>query len=315
MAISVQCPACQKGLKTKEEMAGKRIKCPLCGHVFAVPETALTSEAPLPAKPRLAAETSTSLARGGGAGNGNVTANQSASVEALRPAFKKQEVPDDMVDKILEELEPGEKVLWIGRCVPEDILARYKSLYDRIGSIKKLARWLFIGAVALPVIALLACGLTINFLIGALVGVGGAVFLAGCGGIALLIAGGIGKSQHKAENEQETRPCYVVTAKRVLIHCGTWDQDGGQFQIYLPNDLKAMRRVDSQFTEGVGDLIFKKTTVRDGGSKLVRRSTGTTVGHRPGATIEYEYGMKSVPNAKAVERLIRERLLGEKGAS
>jgi hypothetical protein len=239
-------------------------------------------------------------------------AKTSGPFEGLRPAFKKHEVPDDMIDRIFEELEADEKVLWIGRCVPEDILARYKGLYDKIGFLKKLARWLFIGAIGLPLLALLACGLLINFLIGALVAVGGGVFLAGCGGIVLLIAGAIGKSKHKAENEQGTRPCYMVTAKRVLFHCGTWDQDGGQFQIYLPKDLTAMRRVDSQFTQGVGDLIFKKTTTRDAGSRLVSGSTGTTVGHRPGATIEYEYGMKSIPKVKAVERLIRERLLGEK---
>ena len=235
--------------------------------------------------------------------------------EELRPAFKKQQVPDDMIDRIFEELEPGEKLLWIGRCVPEDILARYKGLYDRISTLKKLARWLFIGAVALPLVALLACGLLINFLFGGLLAVGGGVFLACCGGIALMIAGGIGKSKHRAENEQETRPCYVVTARRVLFHCGTWDQDGGQFQVYLPQDLTAMRRVDSQFTEGVGDLIFKKTKVRGAGTSLVSRSTGTTVGHRAGHTIEYEYGMKSIPKVKAVERLIREQLLGQKGAS
>ena len=242
-------------------------------------------------------------------------AKNSSPFEEVRPAFKKQEVPDDMIDRIFEELEPAEKLLWIGRCDPEDILARYKGLYDKISTLKTAAKWLFISAAAVPVLALLACGLMINFLVGALAGVGVAVFLAGVGGILLMIAGGIGKSKHKAENEQDTRPCYLVTTKRVLFHCGTWDQDGGQFQIYLPNDLKAIRRIDSKFTEGVGDLIFKKTTVRDAGSRLVRQSTGTTVGHRPGATIEYEYGMKSVPKVKAVERLIRERLLGEKGAS
>jgi predicted RNA-binding Zn-ribbon protein involved in translation (DUF1610 family) len=49
MAISVQCPACQKLLKAEEESAGKRIKCPSCGEVLAVP-VAATVSAPAPAE-------------------------------------------------------------------------------------------------------------------------------------------------------------------------------------------------------------------------------------------------------------------------
>ena len=37
MSISVQCPACKKNLKTKDELAGKRVKCPGCGYVILVP--------------------------------------------------------------------------------------------------------------------------------------------------------------------------------------------------------------------------------------------------------------------------------------
>jgi DNA-directed RNA polymerase subunit RPC12/RpoP len=37
MSISVQCPGCEKKLKTKDELAGKRVKCPGCGQVILVP--------------------------------------------------------------------------------------------------------------------------------------------------------------------------------------------------------------------------------------------------------------------------------------
>lgn len=37
MPISVQCPGCGKGLHGKDELAGKRVKCPKCGHEFAFP--------------------------------------------------------------------------------------------------------------------------------------------------------------------------------------------------------------------------------------------------------------------------------------
>lgn len=37
MSISVQCTGCKKSFKTKDEFAGRRIKCPGCGQVLAVP--------------------------------------------------------------------------------------------------------------------------------------------------------------------------------------------------------------------------------------------------------------------------------------
>jgi hypothetical protein len=35
--ISVQCPACQKKLKARDDLAGKRIKCPACGQPVLIP--------------------------------------------------------------------------------------------------------------------------------------------------------------------------------------------------------------------------------------------------------------------------------------
>jgi len=230
----------------------------------------------------------------------------------LRPAFEKEGVPDPMIDKLCGELEQGEKVLWIGRCVPEDIARRSEVQYQRAARVKKLCRGLMIGAGALAVVALFGCGLAINFLIGILAAVAMLIMGGAFGGIGMMITSAVGKSKYKLEHEQDTRPCYVVTSKRVLIHCGTWYQDGGEFQQYGPNELKAMQRVDSKDTEGVGDLIFSKGSVRTGDTRLVWKSTGMTAGHRPGGTIEYTYGMMSIPKVKAVERLIRERLLGEK---
>lgn len=37
MAISIQCPDCEKKLKAKDELAGKRVKCPACGQLISVP--------------------------------------------------------------------------------------------------------------------------------------------------------------------------------------------------------------------------------------------------------------------------------------
>jgi predicted RNA-binding Zn-ribbon protein involved in translation (DUF1610 family) len=46
MAISLQCPGCQKRLKARDELAGKRIKCPSCGGIVPVPVAASTDEPP-----------------------------------------------------------------------------------------------------------------------------------------------------------------------------------------------------------------------------------------------------------------------------
>ncbi len=35
--IAFQCPGCGKKLKTKAELAGKKIKCPECGNAVVVP--------------------------------------------------------------------------------------------------------------------------------------------------------------------------------------------------------------------------------------------------------------------------------------
>jgi hypothetical protein len=239
-------------------------------------------------------------------------AGETKPFAGLRPAFQKEGVPDHMIDKLCGELGQGEKVLWIGRCVPDDIAAKSKVEYERAARVQKLCRGLMIGGCALAVVAFFGCGLVINFLIGALAAVATIIMGFAFGGIGMMITGAVNKSKYKLEHEQDTRPCYVVTSQRILIHCGTWHQDGGEFQQYAPKDLKAMQRVDSKHTEGVGDLIFNKSKVQMGGTRLVNKATGVTVGHRPGGTIEYTYGMMSIPKVKAVERLIRERLLGEK---
>ena len=37
MPISLTCPSCERGLKVKDELAGRKIKCPKCSEVIAVP--------------------------------------------------------------------------------------------------------------------------------------------------------------------------------------------------------------------------------------------------------------------------------------
>lgn len=53
MAIALACPACKRALKVKDELAGRRIKCPGCATVLPVPgKKAATEESVTAKKPR-----------------------------------------------------------------------------------------------------------------------------------------------------------------------------------------------------------------------------------------------------------------------
>lgn len=47
MAIEFRCAQCDKKLKVKDELAGKKIKCPGCGEATAVPKAAAPAKQPL----------------------------------------------------------------------------------------------------------------------------------------------------------------------------------------------------------------------------------------------------------------------------
>jgi len=40
MPIMVSCPSCEADLRVKDELAGRRVKCPKCGNAFTIPQGA-----------------------------------------------------------------------------------------------------------------------------------------------------------------------------------------------------------------------------------------------------------------------------------
>ncbi len=50
MAISLTCPSCERALKVKDELAGRKIKCPACGSVITVIAKEANSDARITAK-------------------------------------------------------------------------------------------------------------------------------------------------------------------------------------------------------------------------------------------------------------------------
>lgn len=77
MSISAQCPNCDKKLKAKDELAGKRIKCPGCGQVLSVPAAPTPSE-PKAAEPAPAPQAQASI--GDHAGNHGKDASVAGSI-------------------------------------------------------------------------------------------------------------------------------------------------------------------------------------------------------------------------------------------
>src|SRR5438309_2163854 len=51
MAETIACPGCQTKLKLRPEYAGKKIRCPRCAHLIAVPRNPAAVGAGKPAKP------------------------------------------------------------------------------------------------------------------------------------------------------------------------------------------------------------------------------------------------------------------------
>src|SRR5215510_12319516 len=50
MALLAPCPACQSKLSVPEELAGKKVRCAKCAHIFVVPLPAAVPPQPLVAE-------------------------------------------------------------------------------------------------------------------------------------------------------------------------------------------------------------------------------------------------------------------------
>lgn len=70
MPIEFRCPGCSKLLRTPDESAGKRAKCPQCGEIAGVPLTSQLDSAPLVSSP-FAQATATNPFGDSGTGTGN----------------------------------------------------------------------------------------------------------------------------------------------------------------------------------------------------------------------------------------------------
>jgi hypothetical protein len=263
MPISVSCP-CGARLKAPDNLAGKNIKCPKCAVVIKVGAAPVVAAAAkvgaAPAKPVALAE---------------------VDVKDKPPAA---ELPDDLRSEVEEELQTGERIVWIGQPVPRVVFWR-NILYAVMGVVL-----LGLGGFAI-LLALGKAALLQDF------GEHGLVFFAGAAGFT--IAGVCLVLVPFSKSRRARRDVYLLTNKRAIV----WTQEffKRNKEPYLPSALVNLRSAGSWLGGGVGDVIFRtKVTIH---VETSRR--GPTTETRS----ETRFGFLAVERHKDVERMVRETLV------
>jgi hypothetical protein len=263
--VSITC-ACGVTIEAPASLAGKSVKCPECSAAVSVP-------AP------------------------EFDAGAAAHHEPYR---EDGTVPADLKAKTLAELDPREKVVWMGQPVPALIFVRGSA-------------WLVIAGIGL----LITAGWFIN-----------ALLPAKAADAALqqkAVAQQAGKTAAAPKKESgpnlliplvfscvwlglasvpvvqwhfAKRTCYVLTNRRALVYKeGLF---GPTRESYPPVEVANMRQSDSWVFSGHGDLIFRTVLVittssgRGGWSQSVRTR---------------HYGFLAIPHVQEVATLVRETLI------
>ena len=227
------------------------------------------------------------------------SANAAAMVDAstdsdVQECREDGEIPAAIKEKILAELDPKERLVWIAQPVAA-IVFRRSLAYLAVGGIVALISLAWLGTGLLPKkqATPVAAGkkgaapqvktpppagnpfnsLPIIFLIGSL------------GGMAVPVV--------RWKLAQGT--CYALTNRRALVYkAGLF---GPTRESYSPMEVAQMRRSDSWVFQDGGDLIFRSVTTVTTYSKG-RPSVRTT-----------HYGFLSIAHVKEIDRLVRETLI------
>ena len=231
----------------------------------------------------------------------------SAAVSVVAPAVAAEpyqedgQVPADLKAKILGDVDPSERVVWVGQPVAK--VAFLRSIY-----------YLF-PAVVLTVVAL---GWFVRALLPAKAAtdttaqkanaaqqVGKTAAAPAKSGMSLLVpvallcvSAGF-TAVPFAHWYFATRTCYVLTSRRALVYkAGLF---GPELESYPPLEVANMRRSDSWLSSGCGDLIFRTATViTTSRSQRGKMSASVRTVH---------YGFLAIGNIQEVEKLVRETLI------
>jgi hypothetical protein len=261
-AVSTVC-ACGVTIEAPGSLAGQSVKCPQCSAAVSIPSPA-----------------------------------SGAKAENYR---EHGSVPAVLKEKALKDLDPNERVVWIGQPMPALIFVRSIAwiVGGGIGVLIALV-WLF-GVFAFvsaadsgankKAVAPQQAGKTAappksSAWPGVLFPIGLLCVSAGCAAVPFV-------RRHYAG-----RTCYVLTNRRAVVFAeGLF---GPTRDSYPPLEVAAMRRSDSWVYSGSGDLIFRSVTIVTTSRSRTGWSQSVKTRH---------YGFLAVPQINDVEKIVRETLI------
>jgi hypothetical protein len=274
--LVLACPACQKKMQVRPELAGKAVKCPGCGKAVKVPGPATPPPAPAPA-----------------GGEGWLDVNEAAAPPPAAAGDWGQglmdghRVPDAMSEEFRAALGKGERLVWFDRPKMEILMYQAKRtqlLGILVGSV------VFVGGIGAGIYFLTKGQVGIS-----LFGFFFAVIFAAAGTYMAFFPSILRKNADR-------RACFALTNRRLLIHPGKGTQlrfgrqggagaffDGGGRGIipYVGLELTKLSRVEMRGFPGDGELLFCRSLFE----------------------LPWGAGLFAVGNVRAVEKTIRERLL------
>jgi hypothetical protein len=202
------------------------------------------------------------------------------------------DVPDDLRQKTLANLDPNERTVWVGQPIPKIVLVRSWG-YFAAGAVIALIAMLWLVLTLLPVRANVR-------------GQGKAPVAAASLGspilpLGLLLASiGVAGAVPLYRWRTATRTCYALTNRRAIVFKeGLF---GPTRDSYSPLEVSAMNRRDSWLGGGNGDLVFKTVNVvsrADSIWEMVLRTNVKTI----------RYGFLAISDVAAVEKVVRETLI------
>lgn len=252
--LALSCPECDRKFKVKSDKAGKKLKCPECGHVVTAPS------APPPAND-IDDEGDWIDITEAYIPPANEFANKgTVSGDWGQEILEDLEVPEEMQEEIRDTLTKNEQIIWSDRPQVPILLARAKK--QRIVGI-------FVAILAPLILGGMATFLFLQEGAGPKVGGGVCIFMAlafFAGGIFLI--GSPGRVLRNAGK----RSVYMLTNRRLLIHPGTGmqmatNQSGTQtavtmeaesagVQTFTGLDLMRMSREEEKDFADAGELVF-----------------------------------------------------------
>lgn len=283
MPISTLC-ACGAALEAPDELAGQSIKCPQCAAVLAIPGAAKEASAPA------TAEHAPSGTAPAGDRPSELPPERPQETTRAEDCLGYDDVPAEIRAKALEELDPSEKLVWLGQ--PNRKLVLLRNLGYLAGGMVAVAialLWLGVSLTPKPAVAARpgvparpATPGHFDILPAIILVIGG-----GCVAVALF------------RLYQAKGTCYALTRRRALVYKpGLF---GPTKESYSPAEVSAMRRSNSWVLSEGGDVIFRSVTVVTTSRSSSGKSSSTAR--------TYHYGFLAVPQVHQVEKLVRETLV------